>query len=184
MRTYWISMFSMGVCRLLRERVDAVEEVLKSRSHALDKIRILLRGLPDLVRGLCRIQYGKVRGVTFLRFQLFSFSSLSQCTPRELATLLTAYQDVATAFEPMQDPSDASFVSSLLNSIVFSMPMLREPVTLLLSCINLRMAKDDEKAELWVDEAKYPAIQEAKEVSILYAYLKLGRDYQLYYIRE
>lgn len=45
---------------ILQQRVDAVEEVLQSHSHILDKLRITLRGLPDLVKGLARIQYGKV----------------------------------------------------------------------------------------------------------------------------
>ncbi|KAF8309367.1 hypothetical protein DL93DRAFT_2100103 [Clavulina sp. PMI_390] len=45
--------------RLLQERIDAVDEVLNTQSPSLDKLRLLLRGMPDLVRGLARIQYGK-----------------------------------------------------------------------------------------------------------------------------
>lgn len=47
--------------RMLRERTDAVEEILETSSAKLTVLRQLLRGLPDLARGLCRIQYGKVR---------------------------------------------------------------------------------------------------------------------------
>jgi DNA mismatch repair protein MSH3 len=45
---------------ILQERIDAVEEVLEAGSANLIKLRTLLKGLPDLVKGLCRIQYGKV----------------------------------------------------------------------------------------------------------------------------
>ena len=45
---------------VLQERLDAVEEIFTSQSHTLDRLRTLIRKLPDLVKGLCRIQYGKV----------------------------------------------------------------------------------------------------------------------------
>lgn len=48
--------------RLLEERLDAVTELKDSSSLTLDKLRSLLRGaIPDLSRGLSRIQYGRVR---------------------------------------------------------------------------------------------------------------------------
>ncbi len=50
----------MDIISILQERVDAVEEILEAGSANLVKLRTLLRGLPDLVKGLCRIQYGKV----------------------------------------------------------------------------------------------------------------------------
>jgi DNA mismatch repair protein MSH3 len=45
---------------ILQERLDAVEEIVMTQSHTLDKLRTLIRKLPDLVKGLCRVQYGKV----------------------------------------------------------------------------------------------------------------------------
>src|SRR5713226_3897993 len=45
---------------LLQERIDAVEEIVGSPSMKLVQLREVLRGLPDLAKGLCRIQYGKV----------------------------------------------------------------------------------------------------------------------------
>ena len=50
----------MDTISILQERVDAVEEILEAGSANLVKLRTLLKGLPDLVKGLCRIQYGKV----------------------------------------------------------------------------------------------------------------------------
>lgn len=45
---------------ILQERVDAVKEVKDSGSEKLETLRRTLKGLPDLARGLCRIQYGQV----------------------------------------------------------------------------------------------------------------------------
>lgn len=49
------------VYSVLQERIDAVEEILHDNTPKLVTLRDLLRRLPDLARGLCRIQYGKVR---------------------------------------------------------------------------------------------------------------------------
>jgi DNA mismatch repair protein MSH3 len=54
------------LCSILQERFDAVEEIHQGQSANLVKLQTLLKGLPDLVRGLCRIQYGKVCNCTSL----------------------------------------------------------------------------------------------------------------------
>ena len=46
---------------LLQDRVDAVEEIVSSSSEKLLSLGQVLKKLPDLAKGLCRIQYGKVR---------------------------------------------------------------------------------------------------------------------------
>ena len=51
----------LGTNRVLQDRVDAVEEIISSSSEKLVVLRQLLKKLPDLAKGLCRIQYGKVR---------------------------------------------------------------------------------------------------------------------------
>jgi DNA mismatch repair protein MSH3 len=45
---------------LLQERVDAVEEIIESGSEKLLTLRETLKGLPDLAKGLTRVQYGQV----------------------------------------------------------------------------------------------------------------------------
>ena len=45
---------------MLHERVEAVEEIKNSASPSIWKLKHLLRGMPDLVKGLCRVQYTKV----------------------------------------------------------------------------------------------------------------------------
>ncbi|KAF5391272.1 hypothetical protein D9757_001964 [Collybiopsis confluens] len=127
----------------LQERVDAVEEIINSSSEKLVTLRLVLKNLPDLARGLCRIQYG-------------------QCIPRELATLLPAFKKVAHAFEPLMTHSEAGFKSPLLNSIIFTLPTLRNSIDEILQTISLKHAVDGQKDELWIDTDKYPQINETK----------------------
>jgi len=57
-------LFSLGAQlrnRVLKERVNAIEEIRTSSSDKLVALRGVLKDLPDLSMGLCRIQYGKVR---------------------------------------------------------------------------------------------------------------------------
>jgi DNA mismatch repair protein MSH3 len=51
---------------VLQERIDAVEEIISTPSQHLHMLRPILRGLPDLAKGLCRIQYGKVYDLLYL----------------------------------------------------------------------------------------------------------------------
>ncbi|CAE7205240.1 unnamed protein product [Rhizoctonia solani] len=129
--------------KILQERVDAVEEILETKELKVERLQLLLKGLPDLVKGLCRIQYKKA-------------------TPSELVTMLTAWQRIASALDPISTPQEAGFESDLLNDIAHSLPTLREPLAAIMSHIDLAQARDNNKAELWVDPEKYPGIDEAK----------------------
>lgn len=44
----------------LQTRIDAVEEIINTNSYHMEKLRSLLVNMPDLVKGLTRVQYGKV----------------------------------------------------------------------------------------------------------------------------
>ena len=52
-------------CSALQARVDAIEEIMNSNTYHMEKMRSLLANMPDLVKGLTRIQYGKVDSVAF-----------------------------------------------------------------------------------------------------------------------
>lgn len=125
--------------RALIARTDAIEEILTTQSPRLTVLRQSLRGLPDLARGLCRIQYGK-------------------CTPQELATLLPAFDKLATAFVRL--PTSTPFNSPVLNDVVAALPRLREPIKGLLGAVNLKMAKEGRKDAMWSDVEKYPELDE------------------------
>lgn len=132
---------------MLQERIDAVEEIIADPPPAFDKLKTLLKGLPDLVKGLARITYGK-------------------CTPKELASLLAAYQRIANTFEPLENPTEAGFKSPLWNDIVSSLPTLRKPIAELTEIINLSKARfDAPKEDLWLDYEKFSDLEDCKFVS-------------------
>lgn len=62
---FLIEFYSVRTLSALQARVDAVDEIMSSDepgvSERLLKLRETLKGLPDLAKGICRIQYGKVR---------------------------------------------------------------------------------------------------------------------------
>ena len=61
---------------LLQERLDAVEEMSsKDGNEVAKQLAQLLVGLPDLEKGLCRIQYGSV-GLPSLLFSHLALTSL------------------------------------------------------------------------------------------------------------
>ncbi|GBE82631.1 DNA mismatch repair protein [Sparassis crispa] len=121
----------------LNDRITAVQEILEDKTPKLTLLRQLLRRLPDLARGLCRIQYGK-------------------CTPQELAVLLPALGKVATTFTPAETVAGTMFNSVLLNDAVSALPKLKGPVKQLLGAVSIKMAKEGKKELLWTDPDKYP----------------------------
>ncbi|KAI0031692.1 muts domain V-domain-containing protein [Vararia minispora EC-137] len=130
--------------RLLRERTDAIEEIITNSSMHLVQLRGTLRQLPDLAKGLCRIQYGK-------------------CTPKELAMLLQAFEKVANAFAPEQNLFDIKSV--IITDIIESLPRLREPVREIISAIRMKNAEHGDKVEMWTDPERYPEISDADMAS-------------------
>lgn len=144
--------------RMLKERTDVVEEILTTASSKLTVLRQLLRGLPDLARGLCRIQYGKVRcSLRYFSVSEFNQSSwIRQCTPQELAMLLPAFNKIATTFDPVGSPSEGGFRSPILNDVIYTMPKLREPIQSLLRVFSLKAAAEGKKDSMWTDPDKFP----------------------------
>ncbi len=127
----------------LRERTEAVEEILSNRSPKLTLLRELLRRLPDLARGLCRIQYGK-------------------CTPQELVTLLRAFNKVGTTFappHPSQPSQSATLKSKLLAGVLDALPKLKDPVKELCEAIIFKEAEAGREDAMWTDvEDRFPAV--------------------------
>ncbi|TXT09048.1 hypothetical protein VHUM_02522 [Vanrija humicola] len=127
----------------LRARLDAVEEIVSSNTYYMEKLRGLLVNMPDLVRGLTRVQYGKA-------------------TPTELATILVGLVRVASEFKP-EDGAGKPFHSELLNNILTTLPTIAEPARTFLAAIDLKAARANDEAALWTDPDKYPEIQDAKD---------------------
>ncbi|EKM55929.1 uncharacterized protein PHACADRAFT_96015 [Phanerochaete carnosa HHB-10118-sp] len=120
-------------------RIDAVEEILSTLSPRLTVLRQLLHGLPDLARGLSRIQYGK-------------------CTPQELAILLPAFQRVGTALDRIP-ASTSPFDSAILNGVVDALPRVKAPVQGVLTRVDLAKLKEGQKEKMWKDvESSAPEV--------------------------
>ncbi|KAI6103556.1 muts domain V-domain-containing protein [Pisolithus sp. B1] len=127
--------------KVLQQRIDAIEEIITNTSERLVALRQAMRKLPDLAKGLCRIQYG-------------------QCSPQELATLLPAFNKVANAFDGLVNEPGGGFTSKLLNEIALALPKLKAPMRDLLGAVSLKEAAQGNKMSLWKDDEKYPALVE------------------------
>ncbi|TBU29038.1 muts domain V-domain-containing protein [Dichomitus squalens] len=128
----------------LRERTEAVEEILANKSPKLTQLRELLRRLPDLARGLCRIQYGK-------------------CTPQELVTLLKAFKKAGTAFfapHPSQASQGSQLKSRLLADVLEALPKLRDPVNELCEAVRFEAASEGNEHSMWTNRDRFPALEE------------------------
>lgn len=107
----------------LTARQDAVEEFMTGNSYHLEKMRSLLDNMPDLVRGLTRIQYAKA-------------------TPTELATILVGLARVGSEFKAEEG---TPFRSELLNNILATLPTIAVPAKEFLNAIDTKAARADEK---------------------------------------
>ncbi|KAF8121921.1 muts domain V-domain-containing protein [Boletus edulis] len=125
--------------RMLQDRIDAIEEIITSSSEKLVSLRQVLKKLPDLAKGLCRIQYGK-------------------CSPQELAILLPALNRVGMAFDGFEEGTLGDFRSRLLNEIVLSLPKLKFPIREYLSAISLKNAVEGKKEFLWTNTQRFPKL--------------------------
>lgn len=142
--------------------MDAVQEIVESTTETLLTLRDVLKRLPDLAKGLSRIQYGQVSPVGCgLPDNPLNLSC--QCTPEELAILLPAFGKVADAFahHDFQESKDVGCQSQLLNEIIFALPKLKQPVDNLIEQIHVKTAAKGDKVNMWVDEDKYPDVTAA-----------------------
>ncbi|KAH7910649.1 muts domain V-domain-containing protein [Hygrophoropsis aurantiaca] len=126
--------------RILQDRIDAVEEIISSPSEKLVALRQLMKKMPDLAKGLSRIQYGK-------------------CTPQELGVILSAFNKIAHTFDNYSGGTD-SFNSNLLNEVMRTFPTIKSPIRELLNRISLNRAAEGKKESLWTNPDDCPALGE------------------------
>ncbi|ORZ15609.1 muts domain V-domain-containing protein [Absidia repens] len=88
---------------LLNQRTKAVEELIATNNPKRDQGQELLKSLPDLEKGLCRINYGS-------------------SSPSELINVLDAFLKVSKTFEWCQHSQEHRFHSDLLNTIFDTLP--------------------------------------------------------------
>ncbi len=132
--------------KALRARCEAVEEVAakEATSPTLAKALGLLQGTPDLEKGLARLSYGR-------------------SSPSELATVLTSLSTITNEFT-FAAPEDVPAPSSVLREVLFSLSAAREICHAALAAISVSAAKEDSKADLFVDPELFPSVQDVKDL--------------------
>lgn len=132
------ALFSSAV----NERLSAIGEILDySGKDEIVKLGALLKGLPDLERGLIRIHLGKASSSELLRV-LQSLSRISHLFDNDGSTKLE---------------------STLLRRIVESFASIRTTVDNYLDQINVDQAKEGNLANLYRSDDLYAELREAKE---------------------
>lgn len=119
-----------------------------SQSYLLGKMRGLLKGLPDLERGLARIHYLK-------------------STPQELVRVLSAFQRISDEFPNLPEDMQASsfgFKTELINETFKALPRIQPIVKRFCEQINLTKAREGSKAEFWKLEYEPEAVTSCKEL--------------------
>ncbi|PWN47643.1 hypothetical protein IE53DRAFT_238042 [Violaceomyces palustris] len=130
--------------RALRTRADAVQEMVEARSSILRSIPSLLQGVPDLEKGMARLTYGRT-------------------TPSELVTILLCLNRITQEYKPVSEDWEVGLESSLLNEIIRSIPEGKSTVQRLLNQVSIKEARSNDKANLFVDQDRYPKVQQAKD---------------------
>ncbi|KAG2185327.1 hypothetical protein INT44_002117 [Umbelopsis vinacea] len=129
---------------LLEERTNAVEELISTDNPKVPKIRSLLKHLPDLEKGLCRIHYGK-------------------SSPSELLQVLNALEKVAELFHQAAPVADIKFGSSLLNTIFDCLPLILEEVITLKSMLDVTaVERGNDVTNLFQSDEPWQEISEYK----------------------
>ncbi|KAI8351756.1 muts domain V-domain-containing protein [Choanephora cucurbitarum] len=120
----------------LNQRTSAIEELLKTTNRKKGILLSVLRQLPDLEKGLCRIHYGK-------------------SMPLELIQVLDGFIKVSSSFHESHDV----FESSLLNQLFSPFSTIRQAILDFRS--SVQPTKD--KIDYFVSEEQWPDIPREKK---------------------
>lgn len=149
----------------METRINAVEELITTENPKIKELASLLRQLPDLEKGLCRVHYGKVN-FAFLRiFEDLLLITLLQSSPAELLKVLNALQRISQVFINTMPVENTRFTSPILNDIVDFLPTILDDVISLKSMLNIKaVERGDDMSELFQSHEPWPEISEFKEV--------------------
>ncbi|GMH38216.1 hypothetical protein BSKO_06100 [Bryopsis sp. KO-2023] len=141
---YWLShpLTDLG---LIRERIDAVEELSKTSNGVLGSVPMVLPRLPDLERGLTRILH-------------------KSASPKEFVDVLQGLRLVCENLSPTSSKHEETIKSLLLNSLLesASSPDIFHLAREMLASIDVAKAKDNDSVEMFVREDRFPEVIGAK----------------------
>ncbi len=122
----------------------------------MEKLRGLLVNMPDLIKGLTRIHYGKV---SHCPTSVAPVAKEGRPLPPKSRTSSSAWKRVGARFP--QDTSDVfplGLAEHDLEDAAVNIPAAKS----FLDAINIKAAKDEDLANLWNDVDKFPEVQDAK----------------------
>ncbi|KAI8983976.1 muts domain V-domain-containing protein [Mycotypha africana] len=128
----------------LNERTEAIEELMTTENPKRNLILSLLskRQLPDVEKGLCRIQYGKA-------------------TPIELIQVLDTFYTISSSILP-----EPRFRSAYLNYLFDTLPTIRDDIEFFRNQINPHFSattnKQQDKAEFFKTDSQWTDIPREK----------------------
>ncbi|KAI7897085.1 muts domain V-domain-containing protein [Mucor mucedo] len=131
----WVGRPLLNVERL-NQRIDAVEEIISTELVQKNRLVTLLKKLPDIEKGLCRIHYGKA-------------------SPKELVEVLNAFYKISSSFSS----NEPRFKSDLLNTLLDILPTIHTDVQEYLEAIHPDV---ENKADFFRSEAQWPEIPKQK----------------------
>ncbi|KAI8084735.1 putative DNA mismatch repair protein Msh3 [Halteromyces radiatus] len=141
----WVGRPLIDINRL-NKRTQAVEELMITDNPKKARSQDLLKMIPDLEKGLCRINYGS-------------------SSPVELVNILDAFYKVAQAFEGFQHSQTHRFQSDMLNIIFDTLPTVHDVVLEFQSRLNPG-ALNTPKCNINLlrsDENHWPELQRGKQ---------------------
>lgn len=83
-----------------------------------------------------------------------------------------AFNKVALAFNSFDTRADVGFKSSVLNDIIFSLSVLKQPMKDLINEVSLKKAAEGRKDTMWINPEKYPQIADIDLVSFCSTYIE------------
>ncbi|ODV91194.1 hypothetical protein CANCADRAFT_31913 [Tortispora caseinolytica NRRL Y-17796] len=152
----------------LNDRRQAVNEILFYPSHAFERIRQLLKGFPDIEKGLSRIRYKK-------------------CSCKELSFIIYQMRKAAGLFTDLKNNSNDhaipnyGFKSAKINQAIHSISIARAPLSELMTHYNADAGKADNLSSFFIDRDEYRGLYDLKsDLKKIYSEL----DYQITEIRD
>nr|XP_023679827.1 DNA mismatch repair protein Msh3 isoform X1 [Paramormyrops kingsleyae] len=146
----------------IRERQEAVAEILSSDSSVLLNVQALLKRLPDLERGICSIYHKK-------------------CSTQEFYLITSTLSRLAAEFRALVPAVQSQLSSTLLKDLLLPVPQMLAPAQQFLNVLNEKAAKAGDKTQLFSDLTGFPVILERKQEiqSVLSEILEHKREVRL-----
>lgn len=129
---------------LIKERQDAVSDILSLGAKSLPELRKFLSRIPDVQRGLCAVLHKKVK-------------------PSDLMEILSALSKAQRLFEALSRDMSLGITSTALKDCFANVASLLKDIEGHMECINTDSARSNDMASLFRDFSDYPDLRQCHE---------------------